>query len=286
MRFGVSGLAPLLVIVCALVSACTSPRGTLSSIAVDSGYERTDVRAGGFEHVVFTTNLERLRDTPRLHVYLEGDGQPWRHRHFVMPDPTPRRPLMLELMGDDPAPSAYVGRPCYNGKARDPGCNATLWTSQRYSEQVVAAMTEVVRELVARHGVSEVWLIGHSGGGTLAMLMAPRLDMVSHVVTVAGNLDVAAWVRHHDYSPLYGSLDPAREAVLDERIRQWHLLGGRDAVVPPRVVQAALRRQPEPTIALRWPTFSHGCCWSGLWVEILQAVAANEPARLSAERLH
>jgi hypothetical protein len=33
-----------------------------------------------------------------LHVYIEHDGTPWLQGVHVAADPTPRRPLVLELM--------------------------------------------------------------------------------------------------------------------------------------------------------------------------------------------
>ena len=35
-------------------------------------------------------------------------------------------------MGLDPAPSVYLGRPCYLGRAADPGCHPWYWTHGRY----------------------------------------------------------------------------------------------------------------------------------------------------------
>jgi len=132
-----------------------------------------------------------------LNVYLEGDGTPWRYRTIVMPDPTPRRPLMLELMSADPSWSLYLGRPCYNGTSRDAGCDNRLWTSARYSPQVVDSMASAIRVISERHDVDEIRLFGHSGGGALAVLLTEQLSNVKLIVTIAGNLDIDAWTDHH-----------------------------------------------------------------------------------------
>ena len=190
------------------------------------------IKAGGFELTVFenaafgdahapaaaspaaSSSAPSFAASSTLHVYLEGDGTPWVYRVIVTPDPTPRRPLMLGLMSLDDAPSIYVGRPCYNGTSGASGCDDTLWTSARYSATVVDSMAKAIRVIARRGGYSALRLFGHSGGGTLALLLAPRLEGVLDVVTVAGNLDIEAWTRHHGYSPLRDSLNPASEPAL------------------------------------------------------------------------
>ena len=71
-----------------------------------------------------------------------------------------------------------------------------------------------------------VVLIGYSGGGVLAVLIAPQVPG-SAVVTIAANLDVEAWARWHQYTPLSGSLNPATQPPLDA-LHEWHLVGDRD----------------------------------------------------------
>lgn len=222
-------------------------------------------------------------DDAVLHVYLEGDGSPWKHRTVIMPDPTPRRPVMLRLMGMDTNAAVYIGRPCYNGTSLMPECDNGLWTSGRYSETVVRSMQLVLRRLIDRQSYSRVRLFGHSGGGTLAMLLAARVPEVEAVVTLAGNLDVSAWTRHHHYTPLYSSLDPAQQPVLPDTIRQWHLLGARDSVIPPGLVQGEILRQGG--VGLLLAGFSHGCCWQRVWPQVLAALTEGGIDRLPGARL-
>lgn len=200
-----------------------------------------------------------------------------------MPDPTPRDPLVLRLMAQDSAPSAYVGRPCYNGTAKDPGCGEAMWTSGRYSKTVVRSMTGVIRGLIDAHGFTEVKLIGHSGGGALAMLIAARIEEVSHVVTIAGNLDTDAWTTHHGYTRLYTSLNPAAQPDLSDRIMQWHLVGGRDGVVPPTIVKGFIRGQKN-ALGSEVQHFSHGCCWEAVWGNIAKGIASSSSVFLPGAR--
>ena len=264
--------ALLLILLAALLAGCSTPTSRLRALADEQGFERSSARAGGFSLTVFDNDVAPVDGV--LHVYLEGDGTPWRHRTVIMPDPTPRRSLMLGLMALDPGASVYVGRPCYNGTYAEPGCDNRLWTSDRYSEAVVSSMTSVVRRRAALVGASRVRLIGHSGGGALALLIAERIASVDAVLTVAGNLDTDAWTTHHGYSPLYGSINPARRAPLAPRVREWHLLGESDPVIPPALVADYLARR-EAAVAVRLPGFGHGCCWARVWPAVLRAFGAN-----------
>jgi len=262
---------------------CASPTDQLIDIANTQKFQRADIKANGFKHFVMRNSVQPDTDKT-LHVYLEGDGSPWKYRVLRMRDPTPRSPLMLKLMALDETAAAYLGRPCYNGSFDDTGCSDDLWTSARYSETVVSSMVSALNKLIRRLGARNVRLFGHSGGGTLAMLIAERVPAVTHVVTLAGNLDTDAWVKHHRYTPLYGSLNPAKRQPLRESVAQWHFMGRKDGVVPPPIVQAYVRAQTNAFGAIIG-TFSHGCCWQRLWPSVLIGIKSNNTAQLPGMRV-
>lgn len=249
----------------AILVSCATPTERADRLVAASGFERRVVPGDPFRHLVFIKSAPRPVDG--FHVYLEGDGTPWITRRQVAADPTPRRPLMLELMRLDPGPALYLGRPCYFDIMLN--CRPEYWTGKRYSETVVASMVAAlhnIREQLGWRG--DITLLGHSGGGTLAMLMAPRVARTTAVVTLAANLDIDGWTRMHGYSPLSGSLNPATAAPLPARIRQFHVVGGRDRNVPPRITRAGAERQSN-TEVLRYPQHNHHCCWEQEWRSIL-----------------
>ncbi len=263
--------APALLALCAL-AGCASPGERFLGAAESRGFAREVHRVGGLPLVVLR------RGSPRagapLHVYLDGDGTPFVSRRRVASDPSSRERLVLDLMAADPAPSLLVGRPCYYLDA--PACTSALWTNARYGEAVVAALAATIEATTAAMPDAPLRLVGYSGGGTLAMLLAPRLPRVEAVVTVAANLDVAAWARHHDYAPLDGSLDPARAAPLPAHILQHHFVGGRDENVPAALVQGVAARQRRARVEVI-ADYGHACCWSQAWPRLLAgALAAPE----------
>jgi pimeloyl-ACP methyl ester carboxylesterase len=207
-----------------------------------------------------------------LHVYLGGDGTPWVGGRRVAADPTPRTPLTLELLARDPAPARFLGRPCYHGTAERPPCTGALWTGARYGERVVAVLAAGLESIVAAERPGRLVLVGYSGGGTLAVLVAQRVPAVDVVVTVAANLDPPAWTAHHGYLPLAGSLDPL--AGPGPRARVVHLSGGRDRVVPGALAARYRARFPDqPFVELEG--FDHRCCWVDAWPGLLEDALAR-----------
>jgi len=173
----------------------------------------------------------------------------------------------------DPALSLYLGRPCYNRWRETDDCDPLLWTLARYSPRVVAAMEQALLSVLAEHSVEEIVLVGYSGGGVLAMLLAERLPEVRAVVTLGANLDLVAWTELHGYTPLLGSLDPARRPPLPPSIWQLHLLGEDDEQIPAE----ATRRLGERTAVelVIYPGLDHSCCWGEIWPEVLAKVASQ-----------
>jgi pimeloyl-ACP methyl ester carboxylesterase len=254
----------------AQLSACASPAQRMDERAADLGYRRLVVRGDGFSHVAYLKE-GRGSANSTLHVYLEGDGTPWIRKRMAAPDPTPHAPLMFELMSLDPAPSLYLGRPCYHGlKSRT--CSPDMWTARRYSEAVVASMSAALDRLAADYHA--LVLLGYSGGGTLAMLLAERQPRTETVVTVAANLDTRRWAESHRQQALSGSLNPASRPPLPARIRQMHYAGGRDVNVPPDLVREAIAQQ-HGAIFKVFPEQGHSCCWREVWAQMLGGLAAD-----------
>ncbi|MCP1673918.1 pimeloyl-ACP methyl ester carboxylesterase [Natronocella acetinitrilica] len=222
------------------------------------------------QFVLSTYSPPQQAETDRpLHVYLTGDGTPWIGGRRIARDPTPRGRLTLELMAQDHAPRILLNRPCYARNPMDQACRSRLWADGRYSETVVSAMDQALDSLAESHGDHGLVLIGYSGGGTLARLLAGRRDDVRAVVTLAANLDHTAWAEHHGYRPLRGSLSAKDQPPLPADILQWHYAGGRDTVVPVDVVAAGIEGDQAAELRVE-PDFDHVCCWVERWPAILR----------------
>jgi pimeloyl-ACP methyl ester carboxylesterase len=247
--------------------------------AHSAGLSRSVVRGTEFRHVIYANHASAVGQG--LHVYIDGDGTPYEDRWTVSADPTPRRPMMLQLMSLDRAAAVYVGRPCYVGLARDPPCVPLDWTLERYGPRVVASMASVVQSIVAESGAGFVELYGHSGGGTLAVLIAPRLSNVRRVVTLAANLDTDAWADLHGYARLAGSLNPVEAGPLPAAVEQRHYVGEDDRVVPPALVADAVRRIGSGRVEIL-PGVTHSDGWEAVWPAIISG--QTEEYRVTTQR--
>lgn len=268
MRFPHPLIALLLLV---LAAGCATPAQREDRRAAELGYRKLLVTGTGFEHVVYL-KAGHAGDTSALHVYLEGDGTPWRDRHVAASDPTPRNPLMLELMALDPAPSIYLGRPCYHGVHPAPACSADIWTDRRYSTEVVDSLSGALSSVSGDYPA--LVLLGYSGGGVLAMLLAERQPKTVALITVAANLDTARWAALHGQPPLSASLNPAGRAPLPAYIRQMHFAGADDDNVPPALVREALAGQRGAVFTVLAGQ-DHRCCWQRVWPDILSGLSGG-----------
>lgn len=173
----------------------------------------------------------------------------------------------LHLMQLDTAPSLYLNRPCYGLSEPPSACHLDDWTFGRYSEGVVYQMNAAIDEF-SETGQLPLVLIGYSGGGTLAMLLAARRTDVIGVITIAANLDHQSWTDRHGYLPLHNSLNASQMAPLPPNVFRWHLAGGKDAQVPADLVYTTAAKDPDARYLL-YPDFDHACCWSDIWPELL-----------------
>jgi pimeloyl-ACP methyl ester carboxylesterase len=262
---------PCIAAVFLTLASCASPSAGFDAQAAALGLHRTVVAGAGFRHVLY-----RNDGAPAavLHVYIDGDGSPWIAGQPAV-DPTPRNALVLRLMAQDPARAVYIGRPCYNGTGTDAACSARLWTTDRYSAAVVASMASVVRQQLAAGGYSAVGWFGHSGGGTLAVLLARAIPRTAWVVTVGAVLDTGIWASAVAHDDLSGSLNPADGAKLPLAIRQRHYAGADDKVVPPALMASPARRLGSDLIVV--PNNDHVCCWERAWPDILREAATRDP---------
>jgi hypothetical protein len=250
------------------VACSTPPAAKVDKLARRAGLSREIVQGMGFRHVVYSK--ESLTPGDELHVYIEGDGKAY-HRissYWPAADPTPAHPTALELMLEDPASALYLGRPCYFGLAQDAACNVDYWTLRRFSPEVVSSMTQVLRARIDAAGVKRVTLIGYSGGAALALLIADDIPEVNRIVTVAGNLAVAGWVRLHGYTPLAGSLDPFTDERRRTDVLQIHYAGAEDENIPPALITAAAAKLGGRVIVIK--DFDHQCCWASVWPTVLR----------------
>ena len=255
-----------------LMAGCASGSGQAWSHLAGQG-------AGyGFKPVTFNVQPFLLSGLLRgqnssareLVVYLEGDGRGV-VRGRVTNDPTPNRAMGFELARSDPAPSilylARIGQfqPSQTGQNYQP-----YWANKRLADEAVTAANRAIDEAKKRVGAQYVHLIGYSGGGGLAILLAERRHDVSSLTTVAGLLDTQWWVREKNFQPLTGSLNPADQASLLTNVPQVHFYGLEDSIIPPAMSSHFQTLAPFTSFRRVEVNTNHWKAWPELWPELLK----------------
>ena len=214
-------------------------------------------------------------------VFIEGDGQAWVSRTVRSSNPTPYQPIAAQLahLTSSYAKTLYLGRPCQffddQTLAGLQQCTSVLWTDNRYSSKAVAVMSSMLDEALDKSG-QKIVLIGYSGGGVIAALLAAQRTDVYGLITVAANLDLVAWTAHNNVSQLPEALSPALFGAELSSVPQFHLHGARDTTVPRAVHEAYLAElQNDARIQTVYlDEYDHSCCWSRSWIDHLQLALA------------
>jgi pimeloyl-ACP methyl ester carboxylesterase len=197
-----------------------------------------------------------------LAIFIEGDGLAWTTGSQPAVDPTPRNIPMLHLMRSSGMDAVYLGRPCYWVGMFDAPCGPAYWTSHRFSTDVVAAMTYAVNDLRGE-ATRDVVLVGHSGGGTLAILIGQRLPGNISVITFGAVLDHEAWTSRHRVSPLSGSLNPAALQHRSVNLSEMHVFASRDETV--HIADNTRYLNADGGRSFSLIEGDHLCCWTDWW---------------------
>jgi len=257
-------------LISAMLVGCQSSHNLLGELAAQHHYQLEIISSHPFPLAVGTPQKPITRS--RVRIYIEGDGHAWATRSRPSLDPTPRNRLVAQLAFEDPTPSIYLARPCQYVKAA--GCRPQLWTSERFSKEVVSSLGQALDRIKARYGNRDFELIGYSGGGALALLLAAQRDDIAQVQTLAGNLTPRRWAALQQLSPLSGSLDPEDFLNQLRHIPQRHLAGGQDKVVPATLMQEYIDSLGKPACLESeiLADLSHGEGWRQAWGEYRERV--------------
>lgn len=273
-----SHLNGLIVMTCLSLSACISSTPMPSPETRAMHVSALAKKAGWKEHTIHTLPFTLKAygspapsKTKILTIYIEGDGLAWLSADSPSNNPTPHVPTGLKMAIHDQKndPIAYLARPCQLVfKEEWMNCQQAYWTHLRFSPEVINAMNQAVKYLKKYYHAKQLLLVGYSGGGTVAALLAARRTDVIQLITVAAILDTDYWVNQENLTPLYGSLNPANEWKNLVTTPQKHWIGGKDTVVRKDVALAFAKYFPatkKPKIIVV-PAFDHACCWTTDWM--------------------
>jgi pimeloyl-ACP methyl ester carboxylesterase len=266
------------VLLLSLLAGCATENPSLHAerIAAQAGFQRLEIQTVPFRLLAYVKG-----HGPVARVYIEGDGHAWIDRYTRSDDPTPRRPIALELAAADPtATIAWLARPCQYLLLLNNGiCLPIWWTDRRYHDAVINSVSQALDTLRVALDARRLELVGFSGGGAVAALVAARRTDVVSLRTVAADLDTDLWTRLHQVTPLKGSLNPADVAARLGRLPQLHLVGADDEIVGPAVVRSYLGRMASDRCAVLQivPGMKHDGEWRSVWSFLLRLTADCRP---------
>jgi len=206
-------------------------------------------------------------DNKQMVVYIEGDGMAWISRDQLSSNPTPMQPIALKLASIDTNTNVlYIARPCqYLWPQKMNACNSKYWSNKRGSEEVISSISQAISIVKQKQNISTIRLIGYSGGGGIAALIAARRQDVDEFVSVSANLNYKLFTQIHKLSPMNGSIDPITIAKQIDSIPQIHYVGADDKIVPRQI---ALSFSDKVRVI---NNVSHDN-WPDKWAQILRSV--------------
>lgn len=237
-----------------------------------------------------------LRAYERMHerhaaanVYIEGDGSLWTSPKEWDFDPTPKNPVALHLASKDKAENVvYLGRPCqFNDTLLDgkTPCGGDVWGKGRYGKDVIESYNTALNEIARRYDIEGFHLIGYSGGGAVASLLAAERKDVLSLRTVSGVLDHKAQSNLLQSPPLGASLNPVNETATLQDIPQYHFIGGQDLYVPPVVFHSYMQAMPSSHCvnSMLVQEAGHEDGWVNKWPELLELPVTCGKGKMPAD---
>lgn len=269
----VFAIALITLTACVSIPSISQRTNTSNQLAANQSWQPEIIVTPSFD--LMSYQPKQIMAATVLTVYIEGDGFAWRTRSVASTDPTPINPIGLKLALSHPdGNAAYLARPCqYVGGSTARACDKTYWTDKRFAENVIAASNQAITALKVKFGATQLQLVGYSGGGAIATLVAARRNDVIRLITVAGNIDHQVWTATKKISPLTGSLNPADYWRELSDIEQIHFTGGNDPIIGTFVAQSYKQhyKDDKNIKIITLPNFDHHCCWVDQWPELFRA---------------
>jgi pimeloyl-ACP methyl ester carboxylesterase len=263
----------LLLNACSNITPVANRITSANQLAKSAGFIPTVISTTGFDLVSYQRVSINLNET--LVIYIEGDGSAWKSSSRPSDNPTPNNPVALLLAVQDMRSAViYLARPCQFIDLQSKGCSEAVWTNARFSQSVINSTNEAIESIKRQYQSKELILIGYSGGGAVASLIAAQRSDIKTLITVAGNLDTDAWVKTFGLAPLTGSLNPADRAKQLSNIKQIHFIGTNDQVIPKLVTQSYLNKLTNlnQSQIIEIKNYGHVCCWHQSWPALLSRI--------------
>jgi hypothetical protein len=238
-----------------LLAACATASKPIPSLRgvtaqrIASSMHMTPAYIPAGEFAILSYDRVIRRGQP-ITVYIEGDGA--ESQDFSLKgDPTPVDPVGLRMAADDNTSNVvYLAQPCqYTDLTGVRACTEALYTTHRYSPQILDAMGAALDNIKARHDAPSFNLVGFGGGAAIAVELAAVRDDVKSLKTVAGNLDTTVLAQGWKENPFAGSLNPVDAAPKVAHIPQTHSVASWDKARSLQMIENFMTAEGNPPTA-------------------------------------
>jgi hypothetical protein len=261
---------------CSATSVFMPRLSAADGFAAKTGFIKEYLKAGDFTLITYR-KLGKASDS--ITIYIEGDGRAWDTKHRLSDDPTPLNPIALKLAAVDPADNvAYIARPGQYSLSGFPDCNSKYWSEFRFAPEVISSFNIAIDILKEKSAAKYVGLVGYSGGGAIAVLVAAYREDIIALRTVAGNLNPDALSEYHHVSYLKNSMNPLDVVQKVAYIPQRHFVGARDKIVPITITESFVKMEGGndcvSITVVDGVLHNHG--WQKRWGKLLEMPLAGE----------
>ncbi len=241
----------------------------LQNLIPNSSFTTKTIKSKSYK---FYTIQQKKEQCKNLHIYFEGDGLAWITKTLVSEDPTPLNPMTFKLLlKDNSNCKVYIARVCQY--VNDSLCNKQAWTSHRFNKHIINSTNEVINQLKKQFKNESFSFIGYSGGAAIASLVANQRNDVTNLITIAGNLNTKLWTELKNLSPLSKSLNPVNHTDSIQTLKQYHLIGENDNIIPFEITQSYMAKfQNKHNIKYIKVNASHNCCFETYFKEIIKEI--------------
>ena len=237
------------------------------NLAINTGFEQRIIKTTNFSLLT----LHKNSGSKILRVYIEGDGHAF-NRYNISNDPTPNNPLALKLTLQDNSTDSllYIARPGqYVMKmGYDKNCSPDYWTTKRFAPEVVDDTAKIIDAFKNRFNYEKIELVGFSGGGGIAAILAAKRNDVINLRTVAGNLNTDYFTKYHKVLPMTGSINPQDGVAEMQHIPQIHFVGEKDKIIP-KTIATAFSKNNVCSKVVEIPDSNHLVGWENIWNQLL-----------------
>jgi hypothetical protein len=199
----------------------TMRQETADNLASANHFQEKNIEVNG---TVVTIYENSYKPGQPARIFIAGEGP----TGFWSYSDTPVNHTALHIATRDTATNRiFMGRPCqYNfAKLSTPsnGCKDDLSGDNRYSPEVIAAMSGALDVIKKRYGLTGFELVGYQGGGVIALALALDRNDVINVRTIDTPLDtyyVSSLMPENEN--LSGSVNPVGFASRISQVPQIH----------------------------------------------------------------